>query len=170
MLKYYLKNLAILATLMLIGFLVLWPLQPAANVYTDGTLGTEGYSDEEVLDAIEMEESGGDPNAVCPDGCCVGAYQITEIYVDDANRILRLGGCPGLCSYQDRWGREESRYITAIVTTYYSTVDYLGWDVSRLRWNESAARTHRNPNKRNHPSTKAYWLRIKKRLEDGRDG
>jgi len=158
------------------------------NVFNT-TVATPSYSFDDLLDAIEWVESRGAANAVCPDGCCVGAYQLTEIYVDDANRIMRLfsdewapwvaedseirkavpahmdGQDIYFFNYEDRWDREKSRMITNIVTCYYAGRDWSNkrWDMNG--WLETAARTHKNPTERNSESTKEYWLKVKARLE-----
>ena len=46
---------------------------------------------EDLLDAIESVESGGNANAVGDNNRAVGSFQIWKIYVDDVNRIIRLG-------------------------------------------------------------------------------
>ena len=120
---------------------------------------------EDLLDAIEQEESGGDPTALCPDGCCVGAFQITKIYIDDCNRILKLFGSETRVSYEDRWNREISRDITAVVTCYYANRDSLTIEHDRMQFFETAARTHKSPSHRNHESTKPYWEKVKARME-----
>jgi hypothetical protein len=98
--------------------------------------GEPSYAITDLLDAIEWVESRGDPNAVCPDECCVGAYQLTESYVDDANMILRkwkkqiydqieatgvkgLGGWFVPYTYEDRFNREHSRDMTHAYLLYY---------------------------------------------------
>ncbi len=158
---------------------------------------------EDVLDAIEWVESRGDANAVGDeifvkflfDGRklyeyqSIGAYQLTEIYVDDCNRIMQLyidewqpwvdeGVILGETrkavpvqidgkdfyqfTYEDRWDKLKSRMITRIVTRYYTEHD--GKSLHTWEGFETAARTHKNPNKRNHPSTEVYWELIKARL------
>lgn len=119
---------------------------------------------EDLLDAIEQEESGGDPNAVCPKGCCVGAYQITKIYIDDCNRILRLMNFPDHYTYKDRWDRDKSRFMTNIVTVHYAYKDWKNKEWDMMGYLETAARTHKSPSRRNHESTELYWEKIKERL------
>ncbi len=129
--------------------------EPARDIFSD------------LLDAIEQQESGGDANAVCDVevccGDCVGAYQLTKIYIDDCNRIMQLYGSRQRVTYEHRWDRDMSRWITKIVTIYYTLHD--GKSTGTWPGIETAARTHRNPNKRNHPDTKEYWLKIKARME-----
>ncbi len=120
---------------------------------------------ENLLDALEFVESKGDPWAVCPYGCCVGAYQLTEIYVDDCNRILELYGDEKRVIYSDRWSKEDSRKITAVVTCYYANHDWQDSPHTKPEFFETAARTHKSPSHRNHESTKAYWLKVKAVLE-----
>ena len=70
---------------------------------------------EDLLDAIEWVESRGDPNAVSDGGRAIGAYQIWKIYVRDANRILGWDKY----THEDRWYRDKSRELTAIVSQHY---------------------------------------------------
>ncbi len=129
-------------------------------------VATEGHSFGYLLDSLEQEESGGDADAVCPNGCCVGAYQLTKIYVDDANRILDLYRYIGeRFTYEDRWDKHISRVITTVVTCYYANYDWQDKPHTKMEFLETAARTHKNPNKRNHPDTGAYWQLVKARLE-----
>lgn len=75
---------------------------------------------DDLLDAIEQVESGGDPNAVCPDGCCIGAYQISAIYFDDVNRLARLLNSDHAdFPYTDRWNKDYSRAMTRFYIKWY---------------------------------------------------
>ena len=107
---------------------------------------------EDLLDAIEYVESGGDANAKGDGGRAVGAYQIWKIYVDDANRILALQGKNRRYTYDDRQNKAKSREMVAIVIQHY------GNDI------ETMARAHKCPPKRYDEFTKAYWGKIKARL------
>ena len=106
---------------------------------------------DDLLDAIEFVESRGDPNAIGDNGNAIGAYQIWKIYVRDANRILGWGKY----SYEDRWERDKSREMTAIVIQHYGKGDI-----------ETMARTHKCPPERYKESTKPYWAKVKARLEE----
>ena len=119
----------------------------------------------DLLDAIEYVESGGDANAVGNNGKAIGAYQLKKIYVDDCNRILDIyNDDDRRFTYADRWDKKKSRIITSIVTTYYAGEDWKDKPHSRMDFFETAARTHKNPTERNQESTKAYWLKVKERL------
>lgn len=126
------------------------------------------YTIHDVYDAIEQEESGGDPTAVCPDGCCVGLFQITKIYVDEYNRIQKLLGLEHRATYEDRLNPMASGIMTATVTIFYANRDWFGTDYHYMDYFETVARTHKNPTLRNHESTKPYWEKIKARMQDAR--
>lgn len=118
----------------------------------------------------------------------VGAYQICKIYVDDANRIMKLysdhwqpavdDGRIGKVvpvvlhgediyqfTYDDRWDRDKSRAMTTIVTRHYAQIDWKNKQIDMMGYLETVARTHRNPTERNKESTKPYWIRVKARME-----
>jgi hypothetical protein len=69
---------------------------------------------EDLLDAIEMVESGGDPDAVGDNGEAVGSFQIHKIYVDEVNRILKIEGHSKRYTYDDRLDPFSSRVMTVI--------------------------------------------------------
>lgn len=110
------------------------------------------YGLEELLDAIEQVESGGNPNPIGKNGE-IGSFQIKKIYVDDCNRLLTLQGSKKRFTYKDRWDRDKSREMTAIVIQHY------GKDF------ETMARAHNCPPKRYSKSTKPYWEKVKRELE-----
>lgn len=120
---------------------------------TDGGRGTEAPDFNDLLDAIERVESGENSRAVGDDGAGVGAYQIHKIYVRDCNRILELQGSNERFTYEDRWDRNKSRKMTAIVIRHYGRGDY-----------ETMARAHNCPTKRYDKSTEKYWGKIKLEL------
>lgn len=110
---------------------------------------------EDLLDAIEMVESGGDCNAVGDNGEAVGPYQIHKIYVDDVRRITGIG-----FTYDDRWDREKSRNMTRLYTFYWwgYYIDDIGYE-NRF---EAMARIHNGgPRGWEKESTKPYWQKIK---------
>ena len=106
---------------------------------------------DDLLDAIEQVESGGDANAVGDDGWAVGAYQIHKIYVRDTNRILGYDKF----TYEDRWDRDKSREMTSIVIQHYGKGDI-----------ETMARTHKCPTERYKDSTLPYWEKVNAVLYD----
>ena len=118
---------------------------------------------EDLLDAIEQVESGGDANAVGDSGRAVGAYQIWKIYVDDCNRIHNKF-CASFFpkhpfyTYSDRRSKEKSRGMVALYTTYYwerTKTDIMG------RF-EFMARIHNGgPNGWKKESTKEFWDKVK---------
>ena len=136
-----------------------------------------------LLDAIEWVESRGDANAVGDGEAAIGAYQIHKIYVDDVNRILTIWKVrlneiftnyhkqypdPNNIksvdfepyTYEDRWNKIHSRFMTEVYLTYYTPLDdKLNIDL------EAAARIHNGgPNGWKKESTKKYWEKVKARL------
>lgn len=139
---------------------------------------------EDLLDAIEWVESKGKPNAIGDGGAAIGAYQIHKIYVDDVNRILMVwkgklneafdnyhkqhpdpnnikSVDSELYTYEDRWNKIHSRFMTEVYLTYYTPLD------DKLNINlEYAARIHNGgPNGWKKECTKPYWEKIKKAIE-----
>ncbi len=107
---------------------------------------------ESLLDAIEWVESRGNASAVGDNGDAIGAYQIHKIYVDDCNRILGYDKF----HYEDRWDRDKSRDMIAIVIQHYGNGKTL----------EQAARIHNGgPNGWKKKSTENYWKKVKKFLD-----
>ena len=121
------------------------PVQPTSMI----TATDRQITLDDLLDAIEQVESGGesDPdNAVGDGGKAIGAYQLHEIYVRDANRILGWYRF----RYEDRRNRAKSREMTSIVIQHYGKGDI-----------ETMARAHKCPTARYKESTKPYWNKIK---------
>jgi len=81
--------------------------------------GASGATMEDLLDAIECVESGGDSNAIGDSKRAIGAYQLHTIYVDECNRILKLQKIDKCFTWNDRWDKAKSREITRIVLSYY---------------------------------------------------
>lgn len=91
---------------------------------TDNTFEDTGSTIGDLLDAIEWVESRGNAGAVCPDGCCVGAYQLTKGCVDDVNK--RWG--TEQFTYKDRLDKKISRgiawtYMLQYVPLAYDTLE-----------------------------------------------
>lgn len=124
---------------------------------------------DDLLDAIEQVESGGDPWAIGDNGNAVGSFQIWKIYVDDVNRISN----DKFYAYIDRFDRRLSREMVDIYTKYYlrrvcrvvtspPKKRFTGWD-SRVF--EFMARIHNGgPNGYKKESTKPYWEKVKAEL------
>ena len=145
----------------------------------DGDEDVPTYLPDAYLEAIEWVESRGRADAkgdwtqwlnketAFLDGeyRAIGSFQLWKIYVDDFNRIQELNGESYRASYEDRWDRIESRKITAVVTAHYADHDWQDKPHTQLQWIETAVRAHKCPTDRNKPSTKAYWLEVKARME-----
>ena len=140
---------------------------PPVSLYSQPTF-------DDLLDAIEWVESRGDANAVGDNGGAieaVGAYQIHQIYLIDVNRILGKDKY----SIYDRTNRNKSREIVTIYLNYYW--DYLqSYRLNSKFWRdtktvqefrlECMARIHNGgPDGWRKESTKAYWQKVKVRLE-----
>ncbi len=121
------------------------------------------FTFDDLLDAIEWVESKGDANAVGDDGDAVGAYQLHKIYVDDVNRIVD----ENIYCYEDRWDKKCSREMTGIYIRYYG-FKFFGdpRDGNKGPPFEAMARIHNGgPKGYLKESTKAYWAKVKARME-----
>ena len=139
---------------------------------------------DDLLDAIEQVESGGDADAVgdwvgqsCPDGVvgclvahgeyrAIGAYQIHKIYIDDLNRIYKARhtdkySSPLKWEYYHREDKVCSRIMVRDYLCYYSTEKRIGHKPTF----EDMARIHNGgPNGYKKERTKKYWIKIEKEL------
>jgi len=118
------------------------------------------FTFEDLLDAIEWVESKGKADAVGKDGE-LGSFQIKKIYVDDVNRIMdatrqqynrtnRWQFC-----YEDRKNKHLGRVMTGIYLKHYGGTF------------EKMARKHNGgPAGHKKESTKAYWQKVKARMEN----
>lgn len=107
---------------------------------------------EDLLDAIEIVESGGNCNAVGDNGRAVGAYQIHLCYMQDAGNAFKP---------DDRYDRAKSREMVRLYMKRYATYNRLGREPTF----EDIARIHNGGLygwKRE--STKPYWEKVKKVL------
>lgn len=125
---------------------------------------------EDLLNAIEQIESGGNPKAVGDGGDAVGNFQIHKIYVDDVNRILALQGKKGRFNYKDRWDKTKSREIAEIYLRYYNhntpTNGKSQYPFGNMSWQERLARIHNGGSTGyKKESTKPYWEKVKRELE-----
>lgn len=122
-----------------------------AIVMSDEPKPTDQF--EALLDAIEWVESKGDANAIGDNGNAVGSFQIWPIYVDDCNRILGRNEF----TLEDRKSRERSREMARVYLSHYCS------EVNP----EKMARIHNGgPSGHKKESTKAYWLKVKARMEN----
>ena len=112
----------------------------------------------DVYDAIKEVESGGDYKAIGDNGKAVGAYQIHEIYVKDANRISGKS-----YTLEDRYDEKKSLEIVKIVTTYYG--NYYKKKTGKEVTPEIIARIHNGGALGwNKSSTISYWNKVKRKL------
>ena len=118
---------------------------------------------DDLLDAIEQVESGGDANAVGDDGKAVGSFQIHKIYVDDVNRIqaeLAERNHYGFTAIRYEW-RNDKNLCRDMVDTYlrhYATMRRIG----KRPTFEDMARIHNGgPNGWKKESTLPYWEKVK---------
>lgn len=185
------------AILVLIGFALFTRLEPTTATTgeaetKEAAKATEGCFIEEpdpnrpqsfegLLDAIKWVESRGDASAVCPDGCCIGAYQLAKIYVDDVNRIRKLKNKYYYeYDYTDRFSKLRSRMMVCIYLQYYSedkTIESMarihnggpdGWRDDPDWFVRNRKLTLKQAQKKI-ANTKAYWIKVKNRMEMVRD-
>ena len=132
-------------------------------------LATEGRSAcieptfEDLMDAIEQVESGGDPWAVGDNGEAVGSFQIHKIYVDDVKRILlksplMFSWSAGIPDYKDRYDPELSREIVEVYLKHYGGT-----------FEEMARKHNGGPAGHKKECTKKYWEKVKILLEKQND-
>ncbi len=110
------------------------------------------YNLDDLLNALIVVESNGDPNAVGDNNEAIGVLQIHTEYVDDVNHIL---GCPKF-SYNDRWDTEKSRQMATVYLRHYGKGKSI----------EAMARIHNGgPNGWRKENTVGYWKKVKAELE-----
>ncbi len=118
----------------------------------------------DLLDAIEIVESGGDCNAVGDNGRAVGAYQIHLCYMKDADgeRMYKRGKYFDHFEPDDRYDRAKSREMIRLYMSRYATYGRLGREPTL----EDMARIHNGGlNGWKRESTKPYWEKVKKYLD-----
>ena len=130
------------------------------------------YTFGDLLDAIEWVESKGDSNAVGDGGDAVGAYQIHKIFVDDINRLTAKMGRQGgfsapIRTYEDRWKRDESRWMVRTYLLHYSDSYAPHYtDVLPMEKYEMMARIYNGgPDGWKKESTIPYWNKVKAVME-----
>lgn len=122
------------------------------------TIRTAAPSLDDLLDAIEWVESKGDKDAIGDNGNAVGPYQIWKIFVDDVNRIKKLNTSKYDTflpyKYEHRTHFGLSRQMASIYLNHYGgTLE------------EMARKFNGGPQGHKKESTKAYWLKVKARME-----
>lgn len=122
--------------------------------------GDPAQTFDDLLDAIEWVESKGDPWAVGDNGKAVGSFQIHEIFFNDVKRIqlkrpatFSWSAC--MFRLKDRYDPKKSRQMVTIYLKYYGGT-----------FEEMARKHNGGPNGHKKESTKAYWLKVKARMED----
>jgi hypothetical protein len=98
----------------------------------------------ELLPALIQVESSGDDGAVGDNGEAVGCLQIHQIYVDDCNRILQMGGWTlerSLIKEKDRRDRWWSGRMTTIYLTHYGRMERVS-PTSKRDWLIKLAKIH----------------------------
>lgn len=148
------KEFAIIAVIFIVGAL-------AVEFFSQSEQGTR-YTFDALLDAMIQVESNGDPTAIGPGGE-VGAFRISEIYLDDVNRIRNLAGqriiIPAVC----RTDIHMSREIVKIYLGHYA----VAWRLEREPTLEDMARIHNGgPDGWKKESTLPYWRKVKAAMED----
>jgi hypothetical protein len=104
----------------------------------------------DILNAIVIVESQGDPTAYAPSEDAVGILQIRKVLVDDVNRILKRKGSFFRYTYNDRWDVDKSFEMFDIYCDYYN-----------LETAEEMARGwNGGPRGINNPATEIYWAKV----------
>jgi len=115
---------------------------------------------DDLLNAIEFVESGGNNQAIGDNGKAIGAFQIWKIYVDDCNRIIGNNKY----SYSDRLSPSKSRQMVKVYIGHYATEKRL----KRPPTFEDMAAMHcAGPNgylQKEEPAVKKYLEKIEKEL------
>ena len=109
------------------------------------------YTMEDLLDAIEQVESGGNANAIGDNGNAVGSFQIHPIYVEDVNRILKHRRY----NRNDRYNQTKSREMVTVYLRHYGGT-----------MEEMARKNNGGPQGHKKEATKAYWLKVKAEMEN----
>lgn len=108
---------------------------------------------ERLLNAIALVESEGNPAAVGDAGGSVGRYQLSEVYVEDVERII--GG-------DIRRSPTISRAYVQVYLNHYATRERLGAEPTL----EHMARIHNGgPDGWMDGATEPYWFKVKERLD-----
>lgn len=134
------------------------------------------YTFEELLDAIEWVESKGRADAKGDwvqwvnletgflEGVyrAIGSFQLWKIYVDEVNRICGVMRLTERFTYDDRSNKSKSRKMSLIHNEYWADIAML---VTDMDYAEAFVRSHQGACGYRTESTKAYWLRVKGRME-----
>ena len=112
-------------------------------------------SNDEILSAIMLVESGYNDSAHAIGEDAVGCLQIRKTMVDDINRILRRKKSPVRFTYQDRWNRYKSIKMFEIYCKHYNLTTYE--QIARC-WNGG-------PRGLYNPATIVYWKKVQNRID-----
>ena len=107
-------------------------------------------SNDEILSAIMLVESGYNDSAHAIGEDAVGCLQIRKTMVDDVNRILQYKKSPIKFTYQDRWDRHKSIKMFKIYCKHYKLTT--AEEIARC-WNGG-------PRGINNPITINYWEKV----------
>lgn len=108
----------------------------------------------DIMNAIIIVESQGDPNAYHKGEDAVGLLQIRKCMVDDVNRILKRKGSIFKYTYLDRWDKQKSFEMFNIFCEYYN------FDSAE----EMARGWNGGPRGITKPSTEVYWSKVQNEL------
>ena len=107
-------------------------------------------SNDEILSAIMLVESGYNDSTHAIGEDAVGCLQIRKTMVDDVNRILQYKKSPIKFTYQDRWDRHKSIKMFKIYCKHYKLTT--AEEIARC-WNGG-------PRGINNPLTINYWEKV----------
>ncbi len=111
----------------------------------------------DLLDAMILVESEGNPNAFAKGENAAGILQIRPIMVNEVNRLLHKQDIDQFYTLDDRWDETKSIEMFYVIYNYYhkeSTYE----KIARC-WNGG-------PKGLQKKQTKRYWKKIQKRLND----
>lgn len=129
----------------------------AVQIYAQG-IEPNKYSFNDLLNAIAVVESGGDPNALNEKEQAAGLYQIRPIYLADVNRILNYPRY----RLADRFDPEKSREIVGIYLRHYGKDKTLE-DMAAIHCSGPKGHIKRKTSKQ----IQEYVQKVRRVLEDG---
>ena len=107
-----------------------------------------------LLLAIAIVESSGNPLAIGDDGLSWGLYQIRPAYVRDVNRILGAEEY----THRDAFNAQYAKRMVEVYLNHYATPERIGRPVT----DEDRARIHNGgPNGWRKESTNDYWRKVR---------
>lgn len=85
-----------------------------------GAQTAEGHDWSKVINAIVLQESGGNPNAVDKSGQCVGPMQMKKGMVDECNQILKARKSTKRFYYSDRTNLAKCKEMFVLIQSHFN--------------------------------------------------